>query len=499
MTPIAGTANAAATSPRTIIDGILVDDDTLVLQRRALRPAAELNTLPRFGDDRWSLNAAIADRHTPEQSVNWPRYPAPLRHACKLYAFALINVVDDAPRLINAHTDVPGVKTVFADLGYLHKFVTWLDRRGISEFAALTQQDLDAYYSHVTGMPGATSKWRRKAFLTVQRLHAYRTVLPEFCRLPAGPLWGGASAASLAGDPIARLRENAARRIQPDVMQVLLSAALLVSDTVAADLLPITRRLIAMRTIAHDVARLGSRPARQGVEKTRAMQDHLERLLPAYAAAGHTLPAQVSAAGEPVLDHIGFATAGWFDRQFLRKSAPARQAIAASGLPMTPNLLRVTTFADVKSRPWRGDPVDAETLRDLLRHVTTACFLVIAYLSGVRTGEALNLQRGCITRDPKLGLIFMSGQQMKATGDRRERSVRTVPWVVTEQTARAVSCWKPSLRATALSRRADFLPAMARCRRNLKPATRSPQRRHRRVHRLVQHRPRPGHRPPAHS
>jgi hypothetical protein len=136
MTPIAGTANAAATSPGTIIDGILVDDDTLVLQRRALRPAAELNTLPRFGDDRWSLSAAIADRHTPEQSVNWARYPARLRHACKLYAFALINVVDDAPRLINAHTDVPGVKTVFADLGYLHKFVTWLDRRGISEFAA---------------------------------------------------------------------------------------------------------------------------------------------------------------------------------------------------------------------------------------------------------------------------------------------------------------------------------------------------------------------------
>lgn len=95
----------------------------------------------------------------------------------------------------------------------------------------------------------------------------------------------------------------------------------------------------------------------------------------------------------------------------------------------------------VKTVPcsWQTTPVGADELVELLRHVTAACFIVIAYLSGVRTGEALNLRRGCISRDSKLALTFMSGHQLKADDRRRDRSPATIPWVVTDETARAVS------------------------------------------------------------
>ena len=102
-------------------------------------------------------------------------------------------------------------------------------------------------------------------------------------------------------------------------------------------------------------------------------------------------------------------------------------------------MTRVTRFTDAGGGPWRTSAVDATELMRLARHVITASFLVITYLSGIRTGEALNLRRGCISRDPALGLIFMSGQQLKASGTRRERSPQTIPWVVTEQTAAAVA------------------------------------------------------------
>jgi integrase len=433
------TPSRAAVRQRYTIDGLIVTAHSPVLQRRPLHPATDLSTLPMFGADKWSLAAALPDRRTADQSLNWARYPAPLRQACKLYTFALVNIVTDAPRLANARSDTPGIKTLVADLGYLYPFVVWLHDHGVTSFPEASKEELDRYYHHVSDMPGVSTSWKRKALVAVQRLHAYRERLPEFARLPAGPLWGGASAAELAQHPPVKRRENSTARIHPDVMEVLLSAALTVVDTVAADLVPVARRMITLRTLAHGLAlEAGSRPPVQGADRNRFLHRHLDRMLAALAAAGGALPRR-RVGEQVVLDDIGFAAAGWFEREYVRHNMTARQTIEASGLALEADLLRVARFTSINSRPWREDPVDADTLPDLVRHVTTACFLVIAYLSGVRTGEALNLTRGCVSRDDTLGMIFLSGQQMKASGDRRERSLRTVPWVVTEQTAQAVA------------------------------------------------------------
>jgi hypothetical protein len=408
-----------------------------VLQRRALHPDADLGVLPVFGDARWDLFAALPDRHTARQILNWNRYPTALRHACKLYTFALLNITEDAPRLRNARSPVPGVKTIVADLGYLHLFVTWLAGRGIDRFTDVTGADLDAYRQHITDAT-TTSHWKRKALLAVLRLHAYRDHLPPRCRLPALLAWGGVSAAELADDPAPRLGENRTPRIHPDVMQPLLSAALLVVDTVAADLIPAAKRLITMRQLAHDIAPADRRRNLHGTARRAALIQHLDNLLGALAATGHPLPGRRHER-HVLLDMDAIAVGGWLDRTYLRKIPALRDALTGCGLPVSPDLLRVTRFSRVGTRPWRERPVETTELVDLLRHIATACFLIIAYLSGVRTGEALNLRRGCITHDRKLGLTFMSGQQMKAGPDRRQRSPQTIPWVVTEHTAHAVA------------------------------------------------------------
>jgi hypothetical protein len=51
---------------------------------------------------------------------------------------------------------------------------------------------------------------------------------------------------------------------------------------------------------------------------------------------------------------------------------------------------------------------------------------------------ALNLRRGCVTRNEPLGLVFMSGTQLKTRPDRRERSPATIPWVINDHTANAI-------------------------------------------------------------
>lgn len=429
-----------AATPAEQIGDLAVTATSVVIQARQLHPDADTRLLSRFGDPRWDLSPAMPDRHSAQQHIRWETYPEPFRHACKLYVFALVNIVDHAPRLPNARSSVPGVKTIWSDLVYLRAFLTWLVDRGITTFADATTSDLDDYLTHVLDTPDTAAAWKRKALVAVQRLHAYRTFLPHHCQLPGSRPWGGATAAELASHSGPRLGENRTPRIHPDVMGPLLSAALLVTSTIAADLLPKARQLTMLRQLAYEVAPDTRLQTLRDCTASRwaTTEQQLTQFLAAMEHHGHPLPG-LRQGRTTVLDLEGLATAGWMDYQVLRRRPPFLTRLARSGLPLHRDLLRTVHFTPVNGNPWRDQVVGTVELLKLLRQITTAAFLVIAYLSGVRTGEALNLHRGCITRDARLGMIFMSGQQMKAGPDRRTRSPDTVPWVVTDQVEQAVT------------------------------------------------------------
>lgn len=170
-------------------------------------------------------------------------------------------------------------------------------------------------------------------------------------------------------------------------------------------------------------------------ETTKAQ---LECLLDALSRNDASLPG-IRTGDKTSVDLVGLAVVGWLHQTELKRMRQTPVLIAKHGLPIDVDMLRATTFTAVGARCWREAPVSAGELVELLRHVTTACFIVIAYLSGVRTGEALNLRRGCISRDSKLALTLVSGHQLKAEGPRRDRSPATIPWVVADETAHAVS------------------------------------------------------------
>ena len=63
--------------------------------------------------------------------MHWEGFPTPFRHACKLYLFALLNIVDDAPRLDSARSLYPHIKTILGELVPLRRFTMWLVERGV--------------------------------------------------------------------------------------------------------------------------------------------------------------------------------------------------------------------------------------------------------------------------------------------------------------------------------------------------------------------------------
>lgn len=421
------------------VAGLKITNRTAVLLRRRLRPETDPDTLAVFGDDRWDLSAAVPDRHSAGQTIRWTIYPEPLRHSVKIYVFALLNVTDDAPRLPGARSRVPGVKTIWSDLVFLRVFLHWLQARGFTRLDQIERRDLDRYLVHVQDRPGVSTAWKRRAMMAVQRLHAYRNHLPVHARLPDGRLWDGASAAELAHDPGPDVI-NRTPRIHPDTMHPLLSAALLVSDVIARDVLPAARQLVTLRRMVHDAvgpAPAPTRAGRRGSGRWQATVERLPAVLDAFVQNGRVLPGLRDRDGALGLDLAGFALATGLERNILARE-PSRGRLAGSGLPITPDMLRSPPITAVGGRPWRDGPVEAGELMTLIRHVTTAAFLVVAYLSGIRTGEALNLRRGCVTRDSKLDLVFLSGQQLKVDADRRERSPATVPWVIIEPAAAAI-------------------------------------------------------------
>lgn len=125
---------------------------------------------------------------------------------------------------------------------------------------------------------------------------------------------------------------------------------------------------------------------------------------------------------------------------------PSNRAVFAEmGLPIiegTPLDAPVTGRLD--GRPWHDGAIDYTEAGFLARHLSTACFIVISYLSGMRSGEVLSLERGCVERDHAHGLVLLRGRHWKgvrdAAGDKMpEGEIRADPWVVTEAVATAVA------------------------------------------------------------
>jgi integrase len=118
--------------------------------------------------------------------------------------------------------------------------------------------------------------------------------------------------------------------------------------------------------------------------------------------------------------------------------------ILESGLPIDPNIpLDVPVSGVLDGNPWRNSPIGYHEAPQLGRLLSTACFIVIAYLSGARPGEILSLRRGCLSEDPDTGLLLMGGRYYKNAVDTDGNKLpqgeeRADPWVVVAPVARAI-------------------------------------------------------------
>jgi integrase len=409
--------------------------DTVALANRPLRPGTDPRTLSRFADDRWILTPALHEAHANATCVEHSTVPEPFRHSVKLITWLMINHDADEVVAFHARASRPAIRSIVSTVRYLRMFTDWLTTRGITSFAEVSQADLDAYVADVRASQ-VSHELREDLLAAVARTWTMRHLLPEPHRLPEAPPWGGERIRDLLGGGRSR-DENRTPRIHPATMTALLSWCLRFVEDLADDIIAAFDEHNSLLNRAP--GRRHTRPPQVGPRRSpNSLTEALIAVFDRYRARDMGLPGQRMPDGTLKVNHYHLGRL--VDGQITARAHNA--VIAASGLPIDDDCYLFTPArACIDGKPWRDRPITFDQAPLLARHLSTACFVVIAYLSGQRPGEALNLQRGCIEHDQ--GLIYLRGRHWKGVRDstgaaQAEGAERADPWVVVAPVAAAV-------------------------------------------------------------
>jgi hypothetical protein len=348
----------------------------LVLRGRELRDDANLVDTTRFDDDVWELGPASHQVHRRGYRLNFVRVPQRFRLAAKELFYELLS--GDPP----AGESRWAISTVRRELLPVRKFLSWAQQHGHPTLGSMTRQDLTDYQLWLlTTDLGQEErvKHRRAArlFWTYRdNLHSDRlTFDPQ--RLHA---WATDSS------PTGRHGENKTDRIPEQVISPLLGWALRWIDDFSCD-------IIAARTewwqlhqkhwkLRGSTNPLPAQPALAPTAKPLAAL--LNELLNRYRITGQPLPGN----GDGSVNQTFLARQLGRPIDDLRRPPIQAQISAAAaelGVAGAPYLF-TPVRALLDGKPWLpafrfGD------INELVRMLQAACYVVIAYLSGMRDCE----------------------------------------------------------------------------------------------------------------
>ena len=392
---------------------------TLVLHGRELRDGARLEETSRFGEDRWVLTPAILQRHQPGAVLDFTRIPAAHRAVARELFYGMLSgpLPPGLPRVA-----ITTVRKTFTAISY---FLTWVAARAAASpprpatLAGLTPANLEDFHRHLT-VTTRTRGLRAHYRASARLLWHYRAIVSDPLSFdPAGLEGWGEPNHSAWG-------ENRTARIDEAVIGPLLAWALRFTDDFAPDILT-----AAAEGLQLHAARLA--------EPGRALRPGaLEELLASYERGHRLLP---GFCGKPNATFLA-RKLGCYPST-LRRSPLLAAAATRTGVD-TGTYLDARPGFLLGGRPWldriaystRGP----DSLGTLARMLQTACYILIAYLTGMRDSEIKHLTRGCAScqRDSN-GTAY----RWKITGlaFKGETSTRGVPatWVAGQPAARAVA------------------------------------------------------------
>jgi hypothetical protein len=411
---------------------------TLVLLNRAINPKHHAERFSTFGDEIWDLGPAIFEAHDPGLTINFADVPSSFKLAAKWLCWLQLNHTE-AQGLLRAGASRPSVRSVALGLSRLKPFLRWLDTVDVASLKDVRQRTYSEYLVHLIDEP-LSQKDRRDRIAAVQRLWSYRNLMPLSLRLPAELPWDGIELPSFA-DPNSDRQENRTQRIPEATMSSLLLWAIRMVEDFGQDI------VTAFRVYRHLCNRneSGRRAGRHATAHRHlgGLHSELLNLLDGFRDRGIPLPGRYGSDGAIVvsLSHIARLL-----NCSVKNLNRYKSLINDTGLELgitNGEPLEAPITGMLEGAPWRDRPIAYHEAPILARLLSTACFVVISYLSGMRPGEAITLRRGCATHDDVTGLDFIRGWKWKGSVEpdgskRAEGEERELPWTVVPIVVQAV-------------------------------------------------------------
>ncbi|MGW4735672.1 integrase [Streptomyces shenzhenensis] len=395
-------------------------DHVTVLRNRPVRLGTDTAGLSRFADDIWHIRPAHPDPHTKVSNISFLPFPEPLRRQFRAVLLAAL----DHPQPVEPNgrqraASLVGIGSFPVLITDLQLFARWMSEHSLARIADVTEQDLAEYLSHVLRLAKSPAR-KADAVCAVRTLWLFRDLVPEPCRLNTEYPWQGLTANALVGTR-ATSGENRRPRIQDETMEPLLAWALLMVDQIGPDICAAWREYTQLKLGEHPSQTAYSGPAR---DRLIAYADHCRRTGTPLPGLPGSNPHQVNY--NHVQRLVGLPCKGGL-------STAQQRLISGQQLPIASDSFVGTITGRIQGRPWRDSPLTVHELPGLWRLLSSALFIVVCYLSGMRPGEVLSLRRGCRSTDEATGQLLVNGRRGKGydrSPDAPETAEPLRPWVV---------------------------------------------------------------------
>jgi hypothetical protein len=348
--------------------------DALVLHNREIRDGVLLENTSRFGDEIWVLSPAVHQVHQVHHIMNFPALPDRFRHSAKELFYTLL-AADPPPG--EPRYGLATLSALFTGVKY---FLYWADLSGDASLQSITSEQLTQYQAWMLRShfgPQRRAKNRRAARL----FWLYRDLLPSD-RLTHDPRrltnWAEDTKRHQSDG------ENKTDRIPERVISPLLVWAFRWVDDFSNDIIAARREWWRLHANGVTTNCRGGRTSQVPPPPPGGPLPALQTLLDEYRTAGRPLPGTGG----------GAVNRTFLARQLRRRhpfllEAPAREMIAAAADELgvsEASYLLTPVHAALDGQPWLPTFTFAG-MPQMSRLLQAACYVVIAYLSGMRDSE----------------------------------------------------------------------------------------------------------------
>ena len=391
--------------------------------------------ISRFRDDKWCLHRTSRNLNT-HPTVNFSRAPPKFRDALKRVVYVALNeethldALEGGPTMARPRVAPTTIQRYYMDSW--RPLARWLDSEKKSSLRAADEDMLLAYRRYVTSQP-TQRRYKEGQLFGVVRLWLYAPYLYPEDQIAHPPWDDEAVAAMLKGDlgPRDSKIENATVPIHPETAAGIITAALHVVNDLSESILDAVKEQRAIAAVADK---------RHGRHQIRVWKQYLDDL----REKGEPLPGRLRGGRLEVATQYIAGRLG-MNRGMAHRYAPQRYP-PGKGIPVRLGApLDTAIEGRIQGKRW-SETVDFYRIGSWIRLLTTACYIVVAYLSGMRPDECSALKRGCCSKaDPEDELMGyeIQGRVFKVTGPDglyvEGGQERDHPWFVIDPVARAVS------------------------------------------------------------